>query len=82
MTFTALGLMHKDTNSESLTPPTQSQINKGWSKNARSVHKSFASHRRLLHFLLKLDVITTYREYHILQKDFEQKTWANIRDGE
>lgn len=61
--------------------PTQAQIENGWSENTRDVYETFKKHGLLLLLLTRLDVIpNTY--FGILQRDFEQKTWQKIRDGE
>ena len=53
----------------------------GWSSEMRDIGDSFMLHRKLLIFLMHLDLVPN-PGYMILQRDFEQNTWAKIRDGE
>ena len=61
--------------------PTQTQIEEGWVEEMRDVHLTFKRHGKLLLLLHKLDVIPA-RYVSILCKDFEQKVWSRIRDGD
>ena len=53
----------------------------GWTSEMNHIGDSFLLHRQLLIFLMKLELVPN-PGYMILQRDFEQNTWANIRDGE
>ena len=50
-------------------------------KVMKDIHETFKRHGQLLLLLNKLDVIPA-RYVSILCKDFEQKTWSKIRDGD
>ena len=54
---------------------------RGWTSEMRSIEDSFLLHRKLLITLMKLNIAPN-PGYMILQRDFEQNTWARIRDGE
>ena len=55
----------------------------GWTEDMRDIAESFLRHQHLLNTLLRLGDIVPNPGYMILQRDFEQKTWDNIRfDGE
>ena len=56
-------------------------VTEGWSEEARDISLSFLRHRKLLLLLMKLKIAPN-PGYMILQRDFEQNTWAKIRDGE
>lgn len=53
----------------------------GWTSEMKDIGDSFLLHRQLLIFLMKLDLVPN-PGYMILQRDFEQNTWAKIRDGD
>jgi hypothetical protein len=61
------------------TEDNQSQI--GYTSEMRDIAESFLIHRLMLIFLLKLKLVPN-PGYMILQRDFEQNTWAKLRDGE
>lgn len=53
----------------------------GWTIEMNNIHDTFHWHNKMLLILMKLEFIDG-REFGILQRDFEQNTWAKIRDGE
>jgi len=54
----------------------------GWTSEMKGIADSFAIHRKLLYALMLLGDIVPKQCYMILQRDFEQNTWAKIRGGE
>lgn len=62
--------------------PTPEELEKGWlTDDAKDVALTFQTHGRLLLLFYKLGVIPAFA-YNVIQKDFEQKTWSKIRDGD
>jgi hypothetical protein len=53
----------------------------GWTSEMKDIHVSFIRHQYLLLTIARLEVIP-FGLANILQRDFEQNTWAKIRDGE
>ena len=53
----------------------------GWTKEMRDINYSFRIHERMLLMIARLEIIP-FEYAQILQRDFEQNYWNNIRDGE
>lgn len=67
---------------KNMSAPTNKQLSQGWAtEEMKSVATTFERHGRLLIFLVQLGIIPR-RYFSILQKDFEQKVWSKIRDGD
>lgn len=80
--FTALLSMRRSMSQKRSNPPSPRDLEKGWyTKDAKDIAKTFATHGRLLLLLTKLEIIPQ-RYYHILCRDFQAKTFEKIRDGE
>ena len=73
--------MQKNMKSKRSKAPTQEEIDKGWSENVSDIRVTFHWHSKILLLLVRLGVIN-WREFRILNMDFQQDIWSKIRDGE